>query len=119
MAANIAVLITSPELILTRKMVRMPPAVPKLVWLLNEYSGIRYFFSILTAAWLTVPITPPARAIYPAIFIIIAGNNTGAATKEAPVAANIIPVLRTFLKKTGVGFSILLIIVFMIIVFSS
>ena len=61
-AASTIVRIISPELILTKNIVRIPPNVPYFVWPVNRESFMAYFFSILTAVWLTVPITPPATA---------------------------------------------------------
>ena len=61
-AASIMVLAMSPELILTSNMVITPPRIPYFEWPVMNGSVIRYFFSIFTAVWLTLLITPPATA---------------------------------------------------------
>ena len=69
-----------------------------------------YCFSIFTADWLTVVITPPATARYPAIFTSNIGKVTGAARIPALIAASNIPLFRSFLKNKGVGRCILFLI---------
>ena len=75
------------------------------------------FLSFFTVAWLTPLMTPPATAKYPASFTTNTGSETGAVKMAPPMAATASPIFLIFLKKTGVGFFILLMTVFMFLFF--